>query len=88
MALALAFTLQTSTTDPTTALLRAKDQALLDAVDIQIKLECTGGDVVEIPAAICAKTAEQYEHHDSGRGSHDWAAYLRVLDSIDTSYRN
>jgi hypothetical protein len=32
MALALAFTLQTSTTDPTTALLRAKDQALLDAV--------------------------------------------------------
>jgi ribulose-5-phosphate 4-epimerase/fuculose-1-phosphate aldolase len=63
-------------------------KALLDACDIQMKLEATGGHVVEIPDAICAKTAEQYEHHDSGRGSHDWAAYLRVLDGIDASYRN
>ena len=63
-------------------------KALLDAADIQLKLEATGGEVVEIPAAICAKTAEQYEHHDAGRGSHDWAAYLRTLDSFDTSYRN
>jgi len=53
-----------------------------------MKLEATGGDIVEIPDAICAKTAEQYEHHDAGRGSHDWAAYLRMLDSFDTSYRN
>ena len=63
-------------------------KALLDAVDIQLKLEATKGDLVEIPPAICAKTAEQYEHHDSGRGSADWAAYLRLLDGIDTSYRN
>jgi ribulose-5-phosphate 4-epimerase/fuculose-1-phosphate aldolase len=63
-------------------------KALLDAADIQLKLEATGGEVVEIAPAICAKTAEQYEHHDAGRGSHDWAAYLRVLDSFDTSYRN
>ena len=63
-------------------------KALLDAVDIQIKLECIGGDLIEILPAICAKTAEQYEHHDAGRGSHDWAAYLRMLDTIDTSYRN
>jgi hypothetical protein len=63
-------------------------KALLDACDIQMKLEATGGDVVEIAPAICAKTAEQYEHHDAGRGSHDWAAYLRMLDGIDPSYRN
>jgi len=63
-------------------------KALLDAADIQLKLEATGGEVVEIAPAICAKTAEQYEHHDAGRGSHDWAAYLRMLDSFDTSYRN
>jgi ribulose-5-phosphate 4-epimerase/fuculose-1-phosphate aldolase len=63
-------------------------KALLDAADIQLKLEATGGEVAEIPPAICAKTAEQYEHHDAGRGSHDWAAYLRMLDSFDTSYRN
>jgi ribulose-5-phosphate 4-epimerase/fuculose-1-phosphate aldolase len=63
-------------------------KALLDAADIQLKLEATGGEVVEITPAICAKTAEQYEHHDAGRGSHDWAAYLRMLDSFDASYRN
>jgi len=63
-------------------------KALLDACDIQMKLEATGGDVVEIAPAICAKTAEQYEHHDAGRGSHDWAAYLRTLDAIDTGYRS
>jgi hypothetical protein len=51
-------------------------------------LEATGNELVEVPPAVCAKTAEQYEHHDAGRGSHDWAAYLRMLDQIDTSYRN
>ncbi len=63
-------------------------KALIDAIDIQLTLESTKGEPVEIPAAICAKTAEQYEHHDSGRGSADWSAYLRVLDGIDTGFRN
>jgi ribulose-5-phosphate 4-epimerase/fuculose-1-phosphate aldolase len=61
---------------------------LIDAADIQLKLEATGQELIEIPAAVCAKTADQFEHHDAGRGSHDWAAYLRMLDQIDTSYRN
>ena len=63
-------------------------KALVDAIDIQLTLEGIGGDLAEIPAAICAKTAEQYEHHDAGRGSHDWAAYLRTLDGFDPGYRN
>ena len=63
-------------------------KALLAAADIQLKLEATGSDLVEVPPAVCAKTAEQYEHHDAGRGSADWAAYLRVLDGIDKSYRD
>jgi ribulose-5-phosphate 4-epimerase/fuculose-1-phosphate aldolase len=63
-------------------------KALVDAIDIQLTLEGIGGDLAEIPAAICAKTAEQYEHHDAGRGSHDWAAYLRTLDGIDPGFRN
>ena len=60
---------------------------LLDAADIQLRLEATGKELIEISPAVCEKTAEQYEHHDAGRGSHDWAAYLRMLDKIDTSYR-
>jgi ribulose-5-phosphate 4-epimerase/fuculose-1-phosphate aldolase len=63
-------------------------KSLLEAADIQLKMEATGGELVEIPAEICEKTAHQYEHHDSGRGSADWPAYLRILDGIDRSYRN
>jgi ribulose-5-phosphate 4-epimerase/fuculose-1-phosphate aldolase len=63
-------------------------KALIDAIGVQLKLEATKTEIPEIPAAICAKTAEQYEHHDSGRGSADWAAYLRMLDAIDPGYRN
>lgn len=61
---------------------------LIEAANIQLKMEATGGELIEIPPQVCAKTAEQYEHHDSGRGSADWPAYLRMLDQIDPSYRN
>ena len=60
---------------------------LLTAAEIQLKMEATGGEVIEIPTEICAKVAEQFEHHDSGRGVSDWPAYLRLLDDIDKSYR-
>ena len=63
-------------------------KALLAAAEIQLKLEATGSELLEVPPEVCAKTAEQYEHHDAGRGSADWAAYLRMLDNIDTNYRN
>jgi ribulose-5-phosphate 4-epimerase/fuculose-1-phosphate aldolase len=61
---------------------------LIDAADIQLKLMASGGELIEIPPKVCAKTAEQYEHHDSGRGSADWPAYLRMLDRQDRGYRN
>jgi ribulose-5-phosphate 4-epimerase/fuculose-1-phosphate aldolase len=62
-------------------------KALIDAAEIQLTLEATGSELVEVPDDICAKTAEQYEHHNIGRGSADWPAYLRMLDAIDPSYR-
>jgi ribulose-5-phosphate 4-epimerase/fuculose-1-phosphate aldolase len=61
---------------------------LLEAADIQLRMEATGAELIEIPPAICEKTAAQYQKHDSGRGSADWPAYLRVLDAIDPSYRD
>ncbi len=61
---------------------------LLTAAEIQLKMEASGGEIIEIPAEICAKVAEQFQHHDSGRGSADWPAYLRVLDNIDKGYRD
>ena len=61
---------------------------LLEAANIQLMMEATGSELIEIPPDVCAKTAEQYEHHDAGRGSADWAAYLRKLDAVDTGYRS
>src|SRR5271154_3716566 len=63
-------------------------KSLLEAARIQLTMEATGDELVEIPAAICEKTAHQYEHHDSGRGSADWPAYLRMLDTIHNNRRN
>ena len=34
----------------------------------------------------CVRTAAQYAHHDSGRGSADWPAYLRMLDQVSPGY--
>jgi ribulose-5-phosphate 4-epimerase/fuculose-1-phosphate aldolase len=61
---------------------------LLNAAEIQLKMEATGAELLEVPPEVCEKTAEQYEHHDRGRGSADWPAYLRLLDKIDRGYRN
>ncbi len=61
---------------------------LVEAADIQLRIMASGGEPIEVPPEVCEKTARQYEHHDAGRGSHDWAAYLRKLDALDTSYRN
>ena len=63
-------------------------QHLLEAAEIQLMLEATGSEVIEIPPQVCEKTAAQYEKHDAGRGSADWAAFLRMLDKIDRGYRN
>jgi ribulose-5-phosphate 4-epimerase/fuculose-1-phosphate aldolase len=63
-------------------------KSLLEAAHIQLAMAATGGALIEIPPEICEKTAHQYEHHDSGRGSADWPAYLRMLDTIDPNWRN
>ncbi len=60
---------------------------LAEAAEIQVKLEATGSELIEIPPEICEKTAAQFETHDRGRGSADWPAYLRILDKEDPSYR-
>jgi ribulose-5-phosphate 4-epimerase/fuculose-1-phosphate aldolase len=60
---------------------------LLEAAEIQLAMEATGHELMEIPPEICRKTVAQYHTHDSGRGSADWPAYLRMLDRLDPSYR-
>jgi ribulose-5-phosphate 4-epimerase/fuculose-1-phosphate aldolase len=61
---------------------------LMGAAEIQLQMEATGSELIEIPPAVCEKTAAQYQKHDAGRGAADWPAYLRMLDRIDPSYRS
>jgi ribulose-5-phosphate 4-epimerase/fuculose-1-phosphate aldolase len=61
---------------------------LMSAATIQLQMEATGGEMIEVSPVICEKVAAQYATHDSGRGAADWPAYLRILDGIDPSYRN
>jgi ribulose-5-phosphate 4-epimerase/fuculose-1-phosphate aldolase len=60
---------------------------LVSAAEIQLRLEATGAELIEIPTSICEKTAAQFESHDAGRGGADWPAYIRLLDGIDPGYR-
>ena len=63
-------------------------KTLIEAAKIQLMMEATGGELLDIPAQVCESTAAQYEKHDSGRGSADWPAYLRMMDAIDRGYRD
>ncbi len=60
---------------------------LMSAAEIQLRMEATGGKLIEIPPAVCEKVAAQFEVHDSGRGAADWPAYVRILDGIDPGFR-
>ena len=57
------------------------------AARIQLQMEATGAELLEIPSDVCERVAAQYDKHDGGRASAEWPAYLRQLDAIDTSYR-
>ena len=41
---------------------------LMSAATIQLKMEATGSELIEIPPRICEKVAAQYQTHDAGRG--------------------
>lgn len=60
---------------------------LMTACKSQLLLEATGAEIKDVPPEICEKVAKQFDAHDSGRGNADWPSWIRLLDSIDQSYR-
>ena len=58
------------------------------AARIQIMMQSTGQDLLEISASVCEHVAAQYEKHDKGRAPAEWPAYLRQLDQADPTYRD
>jgi ribulose-5-phosphate 4-epimerase/fuculose-1-phosphate aldolase len=63
-------------------------KGFVSAARIQIMMESTGQELLEIPAKVCEHVAAQYEQHDKGRASAEWPAYLRQLDALDPGYRD
>lgn len=70
---------------PRDAFERMRDLTI--ACETQLMLEATGAETIEIPPELCERVAVQFERHDSGRGSADWPAWVRLLDATDSSYR-
>jgi hypothetical protein len=60
---------------------------LFSAAEIRVRMEAAGAKLVVIPPAACEKVSAQYESHDSGRGSAESPAYLRMFDQADATYR-
>lgn len=60
---------------------------LLIACETQLLVEASGAPSREIAPDLCARVAEQFIRHDSGRGAADWPAWIRFLDRRDAGYR-
>jgi ribulose-5-phosphate 4-epimerase/fuculose-1-phosphate aldolase len=58
------------------------------ACEIQVAALAGGGELIVPSAAVCEKTARQYEPDDKPLGDKEWAAHIRALDREDTSYKN
>ena len=62
---------------------------LMSAAEIQLRMEATGSELIEIPREICEKVAAQYQSPELRPRRRRLAGlYLRVLNNIDPSYRN
>jgi ribulose-5-phosphate 4-epimerase/fuculose-1-phosphate aldolase len=61
---------------------------LVGACETQLMLEATGAEIVEPSPDVCEHTAAQWERHDRNGGREDWPAYLRIVDRIDSSFRD
>jgi ribulose-5-phosphate 4-epimerase/fuculose-1-phosphate aldolase len=58
------------------------------ACETQIMIQSTGAEAPEIADDICQRVAQQYVRHDAGRGRADWPAWLRLVESLDPTYKH
>ncbi len=60
---------------------------LVESCEIQLMLEASGGEIHMPSEEVCEHTAKQYERIQRVVDKDEWAAYLRVADSLDPSFR-
>jgi ribulose-5-phosphate 4-epimerase/fuculose-1-phosphate aldolase len=61
---------------------------LVQAAEIQLMIEATGTELQMPPPEVCERTAKQWDHFQKINDQEDWLAYLRLIDAVDTSYKN
>ena len=61
---------------------------LVQACEVQMMIESTGAELTMPPHEVCERTAKQWDHFQKINDHEDWLAYLRIIDRIDTSYKN
>lgn len=62
---------------------------LIGVADMQLRLMATGGEMLEPSPEVCERTAQQFDKQRiKGQGRAEWAAILRKMDGIDSSFRN
>jgi ribulose-5-phosphate 4-epimerase/fuculose-1-phosphate aldolase len=58
------------------------------ACDIQLRLEATGQECIEMKPEICEQTVRQMKSHAAGRGGANWPAWLRRMERLDPSFKD
>ena len=61
---------------------------LVQACEVQMMIESTGAELTMPSPEVCERTAKQWDHFQKINDHEDWLAYLRIIDRIDTSYKN
>lgn len=64
-------------------------RTLIMVAETQLRTEAMGAEINEVPADVCERTAQQYEHLAAKHGRKtEWQGVLRWLDRRDPSYRS
>jgi ribulose-5-phosphate 4-epimerase/fuculose-1-phosphate aldolase len=58
------------------------------ACEVQLRIEASGHEPVEIDPKICAETVLQMKSHAKGRGGANWPAWIRRMDRLDPGYKD
>jgi ribulose-5-phosphate 4-epimerase/fuculose-1-phosphate aldolase len=64
-------------------------ERLIEACTIQVRLMASGAKIAHIPEEVCQHTLRQFRERWKDRpfGAADWAAYLRLAERLDPSFR-
>ena len=66
----------------------SKMRYLIEACQVQVAVLGMGREVLAPTPGICEHAAKQFESFQAASAPDEWAAYLRIADRLDPSYRD